>query len=450
MSDLLSLGLSGLTAYRNALSAVGENVANAETPGFARRTVRLTAGIGDSVNSDPVYREGFAFGGVQASALVRNWDIFRSAEARHSAAGAGRTDVREQWLTGVETALGDGPGGIGSRITGFFNAADTLATAPSDPLNRSRLLLALDDVAGAFRTTADSLTRVATGLGAAAQLDTEKLNQSMAALARINGSLLSAPAGGTARAALEDERDRLIDSISSGIDVVTTLNDHGGARVDLADAPGTTLVGPGTTASFALTAASDGRLSIQLTTSAGTIALSPSSGKLAGYVDASAAVADRRIALDDLATDFAADINAWSAAGRDKAGNPGVPLLSATGGAAGMRGLVTDGALVPAAAPAGAANGNLLTLSALRGEDGAERRWTGMVAGHAQILSAARSENAAAKAWRDNSFAALDETTGIDLDREAADLLRYQQAYSASARIIQVGRETIDAILGLF
>jgi flagellar hook-associated protein 1 FlgK len=66
------------------------------------------------------------------------------------------------------------------------------------------------------------------------------------------------------------------------------------------------------------------------------------------------------------------------------------------------------------------------------------------------MLSAARSEASAASTRRDNSFAARDETAGIDLDREAADLMRFQQAYSASAKIIQAGRDTLQSILDLF
>lgn len=112
-----------------------------------------------------------------------------------------------------------------------------------------------------------------------------------------------------------------------------------------------------------------------------------------------------------------------------------------------MRSLLTDPALVPAASADGRPNGNLLALAAFRGPNGSERRWTGIVSGHAQQLAAAKAEHAAAQAWRENSFAALDETTGINLDREAADLLRFQQAYSAAARIIQVGRETFNDLL---
>jgi len=448
VSDLLGIGLSGLTAYRSALAAVGENVANAETPGYARRTVRMSA-INSGGGSDVQYREDMNFSGVNAIAVVRAYDIFRAAEARHAAAGAGRGAVREQWLTGIETALDDGPTGIGSRLTAFFTAGDILAAAPNDTLNRTRFLMALDDVAGSFRTTGAALARISTAIGESAGLETTQLNQSLNALADVNRSLLTAPNGGTTRAALEDQRDSLIDSIAASIDVTVSYDSHGAASLRMADAPGATILAPGNIGQIATTQAPDGRLTVQLTNTSGTIAIAPATGKLAGYVDVANVTADRRAALDTLAADFATQINTWSAAGRDQAGNAGPTLLNASGGAATMTAPVVDPALVPAASIIGKANGNLLTLDALRGTNGAERRWTNMVSGHGLVLNAAKAEAAATLAWKENSYAALDETTGIDLDREAADLLRFQQAYSAAARIVQVGREIFEDILNV-
>lgn len=446
MSDLLALGLSGLTAYRTALAAVGDNVANAETPGYARRTIRLAETMGGT-SQIPYYRDNSRFGGVTAVGVQRAWDMFKAAEARHAAASTGHASVRAQWLSTVETALDDGPAGVGARLTNFFNAADRLATNPTDTLNRSQMLLSLEDTAGAFRTTGNALSRIASSTSEAAGLDVTNLNQSLTALADINRTLLTAAPGSTTRASLEDQRDLLIDKISANLDVQVSLNDRGAATLTMTDAPGSTLIGIGETASFAVTQASDGRLSVQLTNNSGTAAITPVTGRIAGYIEASNVIADRRAALDTLATDFATQINSWSAGGLDAAGNPGPPLLDATGGAVGITSLVTDPARVAAASTDGRPNGNLLALSALRGDGGVEKRWTGMVAGHAQQLAAARSQAAAAAAWQENAYAALDETTGIDLDREAADLLRFQQAYSACARIIQVGRETFDTLL---
>jgi flagellar hook-associated protein 1 FlgK len=44
-------------------------------------------------------------------------------------------------------------------------------------------------------------------------------------------------------------------------------------------------------------------------------------------------------------------------------------------------------------------------------------------------------------------MAARDHVSGVDLDHETADLVRFQQAYEGSARVIQVARETFQSIL---
>ena len=89
MSDLLGIGLSGVVAYRTALAAVADNVANAENPGYARREVRLKEGVTSGAET-PIYREDLLFGGVAAASVGRAWDAFRAADSRLASAAAGR------------------------------------------------------------------------------------------------------------------------------------------------------------------------------------------------------------------------------------------------------------------------------------------------------------------------------------------------------------------------
>jgi flagellar hook-associated protein 1 len=448
MSDLLNIGSSAVTAYRSALAAVGENVANAQTPGYARRSVVLRQAA-TSGGPDLIHRESAMFNGVTAAGVARAWDSFLAAEARHSAGAYGRADARQTWLTGIESALADGPSGVGASLTGFFNAGARLAADPADPLLRGALLTSLEDVAAAFRTTGAALGRIADGVRASAAIEADAANRALAALHDLNGALRAAPPGGSARAALEDERDRLIDALADRIGLTAHIAADGTARIEVAGASGTFLLdgqGPG---HVHVAAAADGRLALQLGKNGTTVPLPATAGRLAGLVEAAGAAAERRSALDALARDTAASFNAWSAAGCDAGGAPGADLLAASG-AADMRVLATDPAAVPAATADGRGNGNLLDLAALRGPGGAEARWGTIVSGNAQALASARAEAIAASAWRDHSAAALDEVTGVDLDREAAELLRFQQAYNGSARVIQVARETLNAILDLF
>jgi flagellar hook-associated protein 1 FlgK len=446
MSDLLGIGSAGVSAYRTALAAIANNVAKADTPGYARREAVLSERAVAGSRS-PLYREYSLFGGVEAIGVRRSWDSFRAADARFAASASGRADSRAQWLESVEGVLGDGPTGIGSLLGTFFNSAVSAASAPNDRLSRTNVLMTLDDAAGAFRTTADGLARVSVSLGNAAELEASALNADLAALVEINAALRQSAPGQASRASLEDDRDRLIDSVAERIDVNASIADNGVATLTLAGAGGVTLLEPNDRALAVVAKAADGRLSLQLLANGTTTPLPANGGRLAGLIDVAASNADRRAELESLAADFVADLNAWSAQGRDLAGNPGGPMLEMTAGAVSMRVVMTDPDAIAAASATGIENGNLLALNALRGDGGAEARWAALVAGNAQALSAARAEAAAASNRRDNSLAARDEITGIDLDREAAELLRYQQAYNGSAKVIQIARETMQTIL---
>jgi flagellar hook-associated protein 1 len=445
MTDLLGIGSSALAAYRDALNAVGENVANAQTPGYARRRVVLEEAT-VVATGDLAYRSQITFNGVTATGVVRAWDEFKATEARFSASAAGRAAAREQWLTSVESALDDGPAGIGASITGFFGAAASLASDPGDPLGRRSALSALDNAAGAFRSTAQKLSRLSDGIGQAAVLEVTALNNALAALANLNGAITPVAADGSARASLEDERDRLIDQIASKLDVSVSIDGHGRASIAPAGSSSLTLLDGTGPKLVTLIPATDGRLSLQLSSNGTTSPLPASGGSLAGLVEVATTVADRRAGLDALAADFTTMINGWSAAGIDANGNPGAALIDAPAGAVSMQALVSDPALVPAADASGVSNGSLLALDAIRRASNIEGRWSSLVSANAQMLASAKSEASATATWRDNSYAALDEVTGVDLDYEAAELLRFQQAYNASARIIQVARESMQAL----
>ncbi len=101
--------------------------------------------------------------------------------------------------------------------------------------------------------------------------------------------------------------------------------------------------------------------------------------------------------------------------------------------------------------PGQGGNGNAVALLALRGvrgpsgtiEDSHDR----LVAGIAVPLAETRTREEAARANRDAAAEALAQTSGVDLNREAAEMLLFQQAYQANARIIQTARETFAALI---
>ncbi len=452
MSDLLGIGASGVSAYRSALSVIGDNIVNAETPGYARRSIVLRES-GISAGSDPIYRDRVNFGGVDPVSVRRAWDDFKAADSRLAGATAGRADTRMRWLGVVEAGLDDGATGVGQTVTGVFTGAETLASDPSNGFGRRAFLTAIDAAAGAFRTSAQALERTAGGIADEAGTTVDAVNADVAALARLNVALRRAGVGTSAHAQLTDERDRLLDDLSDKIDIDVATAPDGTVAISLARATGAVLVDnsgldPGV---LSVARGGDDRLALGLFSHGDMIAVHATGGALAGLVEVAGTVANRRAQLGALAGDFATRLNDWSANGVDANGDPGTALLAFDpadpAGTIATAVADRDPATVAAASADGTENGNLLALGALRGAAGTERQWAGLVAGQAQMLSSARSENATAGARKDAAFAARDAIAGIDLDYEAAELLRFQQAYSGSAKIIQVARETLQTIL---
>jgi flagellar hook-associated protein 1 FlgK len=312
------------------------------------------------------------------------------------------------------------------------------------------MLSAIEDAAATIRTSAEALATTADTIAREAQADVDTINASLAALAKVNVGLLRAGVGTSAHAQLSDERDRLIDGIADKIGIAAKFDNNGVATVTLAGATGATLLEGATAALLGLDKATNGRLSVVMSGTSAATPVFPVGGSLAGLIDVAAAVSDRRAQLDSIAADFVAALNGWNAQGVDAIGQPGGPLLAIGVGAATLQLAIGDSDLIAAASTDGVGNGNLLTLGALRGAGGAEERWAGLVNSHAQMLASAKSENSAVSARRDGAFAARDDIAGIDLDREAAELIRFQQAYDGSAKIIQVARETLQSILALF
>ena len=448
MSDLLNIGASGVASYRTALGTVGDNIANANSAGYTRREVTLTP-VGPSGSQGLTELGGNAAGGVRAGAVTRAGDPFRVADSRLTAADAARAETRSRWLATAETTLPDDDSGIGSTLTAVYAAGDALAADPDGSVPRQTFLGTIDSAAGAFRTSADGLTRAAGGIAAEAAGTVADLNGALQSLARTNLALARTQPGTSGAASLADQRDMALDTIAKAVGVDATLDARGVATVTVAGAGNIVLADGAGAATITLAQASDGRLSLTSTRGTETAALQPTTGALSGLADAASAVAGRRRQLDAIANDFATKLNGWSAAGTDANGRPGGALLTVGAGAAGIALLTTDTAAV-AASDGTTANGNALTLAGQRGADGVEARTAVLVANLSQSVAAAKAESSAASNRADASAAQRDAASGVDLDREAADLLRFQQAYSGSAKVIQVARETLQSILSLF
>lgn len=443
-SDLLSIAASGARAARGALDVTAQNIANAASDGYVRRSARMeeVAASGGQLRVGDI-----SLSGVRIAGISRNADMFRQAEVRRTNADATRAAAELSGLQNIESAVEQA--GIFPAIVEFEGALQQLGSDPTDLPLRAAAAAAAETMANKFRIAAGSLASVAEGAQFEAEAAIGEANVITAELARVNVRLARAGAGSSDRASLLDQRDLMLERLSGITHIGTVFATDGSVTVHAGGSGGPLLVSGGTASDLELAIAADGTLSFGVQGTPVTL----NGGSLDGHALALRELAEVRDRLDALAGDIATGINAEQVAGVDLSGLPGQPLFNGTT-ADTITVPTVDGALIataPAAAgPRSRDTTNLQHLrDALAANGGAAERMNGIlfdisshVAGH-EITTRALDTIAA------SARIALEQQAGVDLDTEAANLIRFQQAFQASGRAMQVASDIFQSLLGI-
>ena len=442
-SDLISIARSGVQTARIALDVTAQNIANASTEGYVRRSVQLgevaLAGTRDRVSD-------MSFSGVRLSAVVRNADAFRQSEVRRTGSDASRAVAELTGLENIETAVEQT--GVHQSIVNFEASLEQLAANPIDPSLRAAVVEDARTMARTFNIAATSLDSVGQGLRFEAADGAAQVDLLAKELARVNTSLTRARDGGSDKTVLLDKRDNLLQQLSEYVDVTTTIGGDGQVEVRIGGPTGPQLVSTGTAYGFAMTTATDGTIGFTLDGDP----VTPLSGSLAGQAQALTKLADVRARLDTIAASVITTVNAAQANGVALDGTAGQPMFTGTG-AGNIAIAFGDGKLIATApAGAGANSRDPANLDALRTAftNADATGWmdallfdvSSSVAGRKITLEALDSIAGTARI-------ALSAQAGVDLDQEAVNLVRFQQAFQASGRVMQVASDLFDTLIGI-
>jgi len=446
MSDILSIGASGVRAYQLALSTVADNIANASTAGYSRRSTNLER---IAASSSRIGQRQITDGlGVAATGIKRQADDFRSTAVRAAGADLARTQTSAVWLDQIETSLGGQQ--LGTRIASFFNSAKAVSADPAAITPRVAMLEAGAGVAIAFTATGRALDQITADLDIKALAAVDELNTLGYALARVNQGLDRASPGTGNRASLLDQRDTILEKLSALSDVNVAIDANGRAAVRLGGATGPMFVGGAETAF--VTYQRSGSAVAYIVEQNGTVAsLSPVGGALAGLAEGAQRIGDARVELNRIATGLVDGVNTLQSQGRDLDGNPGAAIFAVGATPSDISVSLINPRGIAAAAVGGGPrnNSNLIALETLRTTGQFEADTASFIATNAATLASRRTVAAAQAAIHDGAIVARDQVTGVNLDSEAVDLIRFQQAYQASSRIIQVARETLQTLLDI-
>jgi flagellar hook-associated protein 1 FlgK len=447
----LATALSGLIAEQGALATTTNNVANVNTPGYSRQEAVLAT-------SDPVVIDPLTFGtGVNLESVESIRDPLLENQIQQQTQTQGQYSSLSTALQQTQVNFTGSTGDIGTEISNFFDSINQLSTDPSDLSLRQGLLTAAQNLATAFNTTANNLTAQQTNLNQSVVQSVGQINQLSQQIAQLNGQISNLENVGESAGSFIDQRTQAIDQLSALVDVSvipTSLN-----TITLTTSSGAPLV-TGTQA-FQLQTQTTSTGLQDVYSQGNDITSQITSGQLGGTLQAR----DQQIPaiqtqLDTLASGLATAVNGVQADGFDLNGNAGTNLFNPppTGGAGAAADLsvaITDPSLIAASSDgATGSNGNAQAMYALSGQaiiDGQDPTdyYSSVVFNVGNDVSNATAEQTASAQVLKQLNDQRSSVSGVSLDEEAANMVQYQNAYSASAQVITTINDMMYTVVNM-
>ncbi len=446
--DSLTSASRSLSAHRMGLDVAGQNLANLNTVGYSRRML-------EQAELPPTDRMS-AGRGVEVLGVRGLRDVFVEARLRREQEGAAHEDAIVGGLATVEAAIGLPGEGLDARLTALFDAFASFADDVTSPAAREGAVQQGHLLAQTFNEMAERLRSARHDADTAIEGTVGEINVLASAVAVLNERIAE---GGLNVETLIDERNVAVGRIAELADVNVLQN---GTALDVSIAQGRALVTG--SRSYALVTSPlppDGLAGIS--SHGADITALLRGGRVGGLLE----VRDTRVpqyqtALDQLAYDAADAINAVHTAGFDASGAPAGDFFVAPAGVAGAASLLAvDPALLAnsqllAGSSSGAVgdNGTAQVLAALRHAPIASGGTATLTDGWGQLAYVVGADVAAASSLglsRAQVVSQLQQlraqVSGVSVDEEAAQLMRYQRAYEASARFFTTINDTLGILM---
>ena len=322
MSNLLATGSSALIAFQRALSTVGHNVANINTPGYSRQRVEFEA------RDATYFGYGYQGNGVQIVDVRRMADSLATSRLLDSGGELARLQQLSTLSSRLDQLFSEKATGISAPWSSFFDSVNALSSNAAGSADRESVLAQANALVTRFRQIDQHLDGLDIEVNAGLTAATDEVNRLAKEIAQLNGQIggSSSPSGD-----LLDRRDQLISELVAFTGGNAATQD--GGLVNVFSAGGQPLV-VGATASTLVTVPDPyrpERLQVALETNGQRVTLDKRAlgGQIGGLVEFRTTVLDPAMAeLGRIATSLAQTFNEGHRAGMDQYGQMGADFFT--------------------------------------------------------------------------------------------------------------------------
>lgn len=488
LSNSLYIGLSGLQAQQSALSVVGHNIANVNTPGYTRQRADLT--------SNPALADGELFfgSGVTLETVQGIRDKFLDLQLYRENAKLAGANERNAGVNAVSPSLGDASSsGIAAQIQAFFQGFQDLAAQPENAAFRTNLVGKAQTMISSLQTQYSLLDSQRNSADQAVASLVTEVNSLSAQIAQLNQRITSETVQGSDNDA-RDQRKALTDQLASLVGINVFEGSKGEYQITLDSGAAVLVSGNG---SFKLQTSSGGAAldnHSRVESVMGGTVVDVTTGIKDGQLGARLDLRDNILVgyqrqLDQIAAGVAGQVNLLhragfaadgvtsgndfflSGAGNAANGLPvaitaatfykgmvntlavnaaviGNPSLIAAAGVAGSQG---DNAKANAIGKLSSATGTVDTNGDGIGDTGPYGDVVGSLISDVGTMSQTYRAQSTAQ---QNLVSALqsqrDSISGVDLNEEATNMMNLQRGYQAAARFISVINQLTDQLVNQF
>jgi flagellar hook-associated protein 1 FlgK len=441
LSSSLLIASQALNADQGALDATSNNIANQNTPGYSREVAVLTEAA-PTEEGNVTYGNGVVLQQIQ-SVTDQVLQIQISDQNQQQSSAQAQYSALQQ----VQGLFSDPTQGIGADFTAFFNSISQLSTDPTNMPDRQAVLSAAQTLAGDFNSTEQNLDSIQSSLNQSVTQNVTQINTLTQQIAQLNVQVGQMQKLGQDPGSLGDQETQLIQQLSQLTNVNQIQTENG---LTLTTGNGTPLVVGGQ--SFALQTTSGPAGMTDISSQGQDITSSLQGGQLGGNLQVRDTVIPSLLTqLDNLASQFSTSMNTAQASGYDLNGNAGQPLFSDTtgpGAASNLKVAITDPSLIAASSDGTpGSNGNVANLMAVQstalpsGEDPLDS-YSSLVSQTGNLTDQAQAQVTSTTASLNQLNNQLGAVSGVNLDEETTNLMNYQRAYEAAARVVS----TVDAL----
>lgn len=450
----LTLASRSLAAQQFGLEMVGQNISNVNTEGYTRRVVDFAA-VPPTDRLDPG-------GGVEVSGVRAIRDNLIEQRLWTELPEQQKNSAMADSLQVVEVALGDAGQSLDDKLTQFFDSFSALAEDPTSSTARQQVLLQGQAIGSAFGDMVSRLNLAQRDADSRVRGVVDQINSLATKISTLNVSIAKAGGSGADIQTLKDQQNEAVKTLSGLMKVDVLERQDGG--VDITFGLGRPLIIGDTP--FALSANPTGPLGLSTITSNGVdVSSEIQSGTLGGLLQVRDTTIPGYVSrLDDIAYTLNQQVNTLHTSGFDLNGTAGLPFFAPLASASGAASALTVNAAVaadPSKIAAAAVNtagdnqiarqmANLRDSRVMFGNTATlHDAWGRLVYQAGTDSQVAQSETTNREEIVRQVQALRDSVSGVSLDEEAANMIKFQRAYEANARFFNTVNSALDVLMSL-